>query len=261
MLAQRVAGAYVRGSDGSWSLRDEALQCTAKGFERNDAPLAAILQPLTVDAGECSILHLLPAERNHNQLLPAGPPPKAQHGRQLASRSLSMPHRGASSCANSILSQSLPQRRPKGVERSAEDLAAAIAAAHAMLGLSPEGALAALGISPDALDSILQQRMLGRSGMQPRAKTAGIRVNSPSTGAGSQRRKAPPIGTPPLIDDQAKAVVRWSAGSHTASLHSASQHSSKTSQLSQLSRPTSSHAGSLSSHVCSQGYLPCVWLP
>ena len=46
MLAQRVAGAYVRGSDGSWSLRDEALQCTAKGFERNDAPLAAILQPL-----------------------------------------------------------------------------------------------------------------------------------------------------------------------------------------------------------------------
>jgi hypothetical protein len=48
-------------------------------------------------------------------------------------------------------------RRQKGVERSAEDLAASIAAAHAMLGLNPEPALAQLGISRMALEAIMKQ--------------------------------------------------------------------------------------------------------
>ena len=125
-------------------------------------PLASILR--SISAEESS---RLPPQPHHAAVMYSSlgsqlynmPPTSAQPLARAVSHQ--KPHDAAQHVRHAPSSASPPLppmlRRQKGVERSAEDLAASIAAAHAMLGLNPEPALAQLGISRMALEAIMKQ--------------------------------------------------------------------------------------------------------
>ena len=137
-------------------------------------PLASILR--SISAEESS---RLPPQPHHAAVMYSSlgsqlynmPPTSAQPLARAVSHQ--KPHDAAQHVRHAPSSASPPLppmlRRQKGVERSAEDLAASIAAAHAMLGLNPEPALAQLGISRMALEAIMKQPdpITAAAGAQP----------------------------------------------------------------------------------------------
>ena len=162
--AHKTAGAYVRRADGSWALRDEEPPPRLRdehGAE-GDMPLACMLRSISAE----ETLRPPPQPQHRPEVLPSASERRSQHPRAPV-RTMSLPRSHGSSSARARAEGVPPPpmlRRQKGVERSAEDLAASITAAHAMLGLNPEPALAQLGISPVALEAIMKQRSLGRGG-------------------------------------------------------------------------------------------------
>ena len=170
-----------------------------------DVPLACVLRSVT--AAESSLpppqpQHraapgILDAQLNSLRSLPPNVAPPA--------RAMSLPRNHGS--RNQDAAPPPPMlRRQKGVERSAEDLAASITAAHAILGLNPEPALAQLGISPMALEAIMKQRSLGRAGgalppppVEPHQPPLPRRVASFKPRARSTHRAAPPELPPPRL--------------------------------------------------------------